>query len=38
MALEAERNGAGHRWLMPVFLATQKADIRRIMVEDSLSQ
>jgi hypothetical protein len=25
---------AGHRWLIPVILATQGADIRRIMVQN----
>jgi hypothetical protein len=26
------RDAAGHQWLMPVILATQEAEIRRIMV------
>jgi hypothetical protein len=26
------RIGAGHQWLMPVILAIQEAEIRRIMV------
>jgi hypothetical protein len=29
---------AGHRWLMPVILATQEAEIRRIEFETSLGK
>jgi hypothetical protein len=32
MANNKNKNPAGHRWLMPVILATQEAEIRRIMV------
>jgi hypothetical protein len=28
-----ERKPASHQWLMPVILATQEAEIRRIMVQ-----
>jgi hypothetical protein len=27
-----KKKGAGHKWLTPVTLATQEAEIRRIMV------
>jgi hypothetical protein len=26
-------NGAGHQWLMPIILATQEAELRRIVVQ-----
>jgi hypothetical protein len=29
---------AGHRWLTPVILATQEAEIRRITVQSQLGQ
>jgi hypothetical protein len=29
---------AGHKWLMAIILATQEAEIRKIMLEASLSK
>jgi hypothetical protein len=31
-------NPTGHQWLTPVFLATQEAEIRRIMVQSQPRQ
>jgi hypothetical protein len=33
-----KRNGAKHGWLSPIILATQKAEIRKIMVQSQLQQ
>jgi hypothetical protein len=32
LSIKKIKRGAGHRWLMPVILTTQEAEIRRIAI------